>query len=64
MYNKKYIIKSLESIIENNSRNLSIEEVESLKQIKEQISKSTTEADLLQWTVVIFKVFDILKDIF
>ena len=64
MYNKKEIINSIGKLISDLKHKLTIEEIESLENIKGQLSKSKREMDILKWSVEILKVFEILKDIF
>ncbi len=64
MYNKKEIINSIEKLTSDLKHKLTIEEIESLENIKGQLSKSKKEMDILKWSVEILKVFEILKDIF
>lgn len=53
MYNKDEQVKSIDQLI-NDNKNLNKEEIEDLEAIRDNISKSQTEDELLKWNYLLF----------
>jgi hypothetical protein len=62
MFNKKTFIKKLDKIINDSNSALSIEQIEELKELREEVLKSKSDAAALKWVFEILRLLGFVWD--